>query len=265
MYFEVYLDSLFWINLVMNFYLLYLTNRLKEKTASNLRILLGACFGALISCVVFFIPFSTMGVKIIIGCLLSGIGMVVIAFRVKTFKGILRKMASMTVMAFFVGGTFLFLFKRFFFLRKYQNQTFILLFLGGLVCMAGSYCLERWKSGKKPICFVTLENREKTKRIEALIDTGNSLIEPISGKPVSILNKELMKEIFDGEIPEFYRVVPFSCVGIEKGLLKCFEIPKMNVEYEDTVITYEHIFVAYSEEYGREGRYQMILNPCLLQ
>ena len=48
MVYELYVDSLFLINFVMNLYLLILVDQSCMRTATRMRILLGACVGAVV-------------------------------------------------------------------------------------------------------------------------------------------------------------------------------------------------------------------------
>ena len=114
--------------------------------------------------------------------------------------------------------------------------------------------IEKSKRKKEISCRVCLQREDIKIEVEALLDTGNSLQEPISKKPVSILDITAARQLFGGCLPEFYRAV-----------LKGFEVPKMWVWYQDRKEEYENVYVACSEEYAPGEGFRMILNPRLIK
>lgn len=265
LYYEVYLDSLFLLDFIMNVYMLLLVNRSLGRTATRIRILLGAVYGAAIYCLVFLLPFFRIGVKLMAGLVLSVTGMAALTFRCKKLSQFIRSISAMAGCAFFLGGIYLFLEERFY--SWGMIKTGILYGAGtcGAAYLLGSWLMERGKRKKEDHCFVYLQVGDRKMKIEALIDTGNSLTEPVSGKPVSILDYVSARQLFGGTFPEFYRVVLFHSIGKKNGILKCFEIPKMWVEYQDQETEYEQVYIACCEEYAPSTGNRMILNPRLME
>ena len=60
----------------------------------------------------------------------------------------------------------------------------------------------------------------RKKELTALLDTGNHLKDPISGKPVSIVSASEAGDLFQGQVG--VRLVPFKTVGCKDGLLPAF-------------------------------------------
>ena len=56
MYYNVYIDIVFWTNLLMDYILLRIVGKLFLRKRSRLRILLAAAFGALFSCLILYVP-----------------------------------------------------------------------------------------------------------------------------------------------------------------------------------------------------------------
>lgn len=265
MYYELYIDSLFFMDFVMNFYMLYLVNKVRRCSATHLRILLAAAYGAVIYCVLFLVPIRWIGLRIGMGIVLSGLGMAAITFRCRTFQQFVKILSSMAGAAFFLGGIYLFFKQRIFCGKQNAGGVWYAAGVGGIACIAGCFLLERSRSRTPVYCRVRLQFEERKLDVYALIDTGNSLLEPVSKKPVSVLDYDTAKTLFGGTFPEYYRVVPFTSIGKKKGILKCFEIPKIWVECQDCERVLEKIWVACSEEYTCHERYHMILNPRLLK
>ena len=63
MYYEFYIDVFFVVNLVMDFFILQLVNRMILGAANPLRSLAGAVLGAVGSSVILFLPFSSWKIR----------------------------------------------------------------------------------------------------------------------------------------------------------------------------------------------------------
>ena len=113
---------------------------------------------------------------------------------------------------------------------------------------------------------VTLEDQGDRWKLTGLIDTGNHLKEPITGRPVSILNWQEAEKI-----PRFRRIqqeeggylyIPFHSIGTEKGWMMGIVVDAMIIRYRGEEIMIEHPVLAVSRErLNTSGQYQMILNP----
>ena len=113
-------------------------------------------------------------------------------------------------------------------------------------------------------CDVELYWGERTFRLKGLIDTGNGLADPISNKPVCILDKMVAKE-FLGEMKlAKVRYIPFHSIGKKEGLLLAVEIDKMCIHSEQEIWIDRPLLGISEERVSSEGEYQMILNPNLL-
>ena len=96
----------------------------------------------------------------------------------------------------------------------------------------------------------------------ALLDTGNHLTEPISGKPVSILWGEAAKGLSDGTGGIF--CVPFRTIGEENGILYAVRGSRMEIQMDDWRKRIEHPYIAISQKpLSQNGSYQMLLNEKL--
>ena len=100
-------------------------------------------------------------------------------------------------------------------------------------------------------------------RIHALVDSGNTLTEPISGAPVSVLDARI-----------FYRLVAGGTVWIPgDSLSQCREkerdpkdilMPQMTLIQQGVEREYRNVYLAVSEEIAGE-EIPMLLPPALLQ
>ncbi len=265
LYYELYLDSLFLTNFIMDFYLLWLVNRTCGHTATWPRLLLGAVYGAAVYCLTFLLTSIRFEIRMTLGFIAAFFGMAAITFRCRNMKQFVKILSVLTGTAFFMGGMYLFLRDRIPLLKNMKKGVLCSAGIGGIACFFGYGIIEKSKRKKEISCRVCLQREDIKIEVEALLDTGNSLQEPISKKPVSILDITAARQLFGGCLPEFYRAVPFTSIGKRSGILKGFEVPKMWVWYQDRKEEYENVYVACSEEYAPGEGFRMILNPRLIK
>lgn len=111
---------------------------------------------------------------------------------------------------------------------------------------------------------VRLFLNEKSKEFTAMADSGNRLVEPVTGKPVSIIAAADAKE-FLGEKAGVL-MIPYRAVGTENGMLPGVLFDRMEVMSEECgSIWIERPIVAISKEplfFGKD--FTMILPECLV-
>lgn len=264
MYYELYIDSLFLINFVMNLYLLEVVNITLMRTATRKRVIAGAAFGALS----YLLPFLWSGpiwLKLLLGAVIGTIGMIGITFHTKSIKGFLKVLERLVLFTFLFGGVLLFIIKSFPRVRIYITNVFGLLGLGALIFMGVSYFLSKKKQTQN-IYKVLVIGKGAQMSIHALLDTGNGLIEPISGKPVCIIERNIFENLWIDNNPGGFRMIPFHSIGKNNGILPGYIIPEIQIEIDGIVKSCKNLYVAVGEEkLSASGSYKMILNPSLLE
>ena len=261
MYIELYVDSLLLVNFVMNLYLLILVNRSTYNTAGPGRLTLGAAVGAL----VWLLPFLDWGpaaLRMILSALVGTWLMLRIVFRVRGLRAILRILEKLLWFSFVLGGGVLFLQGVLPDFKEHAVGIFGVMGAGGLVFLWGFAVKNR---RKEPVqCQVTLVTEKegvlkKTVTV-GLIDSGNSLVEPISGKPVSVIDKGIFEELWEEE-PLLWRAVPYRSIGKKRGILQAYSVSEVWLEPEGMILKCKDVYVAVSPE-PIEG---MIIHPALLR
>ncbi len=267
MYYELYADSLFLVNFVMNLYLLLLVNRSMFRTATRKRLVLGAAIGA----VLYFLPFfcgGPMWFKLMVGIPPGGIAMIVIAFNVRNVRTFFKILENILLYSILMGGTMLLL-QRIPWLERRMTGIWGILGLGALLYLIIGYHADCRKH-KNSLCKATLIHKRNKITVTALLDSGNSLIEPISGKPVCIIEHDMVLGLWNEE-PHLYRAIPYHSIGKKKGILKGYLLPEMEIEISGVTKICKDIYVAVCEEYiasgenTGEGHVKMILNPGILE
>ncbi|MBE5867564.1 MAG: hypothetical protein E7293_01185 [Lachnospiraceae bacterium] len=265
MTYEIYIDSLFLVNFVMNFYLLMLMNRGVRRTATRRRLMGGALIGALFYCFSLILPYVPALLKLAMGTGIAGVCMVKWVFRPVDIKSCFKLTEILIGYSFLMGGALLFI------MRYLQGITDLIpgaaavVGAGGMLYLLFSYLMERRKREPHTFCKVTLVKDDLCVCITALVDTGNHLTEPISGKPVSVVAPQVMERLWPEGVPEFYRAVPYHSVGCAHGILKGYEIPEMKIEAEGVLSTLHHVYLGVGEHKISAGdNYEMILHPKLM-
>lgn len=278
MYYELYIDSLFLVNFVMNLYLLLLVNRRLFCTATRIRLILGAGVGAGL----YLLPFLWNGaavVKLLTGLIAGTIGMICTAFQIRSVRGFVQILEKLLIYSFLMGGILLFLIKWFPIFRNYMTGVMGIMGMGALVFLVLFY--KQKQIGKQEaVCFVTLICKEGRIKVAALIDSGNSLTEPVSGKPVSVIEKSTLMALW-GKEPELYRVIPYHSIGKKHGILHGYLLPELQIEVNGVVKKCMDVYIAVCDEMISGGEdagncingeqevaegncIKMILNPVLL-
>ncbi len=261
MHFEVYVDSLLILHFVMNAYLLALVNKMLHQTMSRKRIMCGALAGAVLSLVPFVLPIKLLGCTCV-SFVLSVLSMTLITFRTYRRENFFCILEKLTIGTMLLGGGMLVLLRLLPKTMKPIRKNIIILVTGGVLYMIFSRFIDRSKK-RAYACSVTLFGK-KCVKVDALLDTGNGLTEPISGKPVAILDKEVFENAFGKGEMLMFRAIPYHSVGKMHGILPGYLLDKIIVETEEGAKEYRKIYIGICDNISETGKYKMIMHPKIL-
>ncbi len=268
MYYEVYIDSLFLLNFTMNLYLLLLINKSLNCTATRIRLFAGAFLGGLGYCLMFFLPFGGAVAKTLFTAVFVNGGILLWVYRPDSIKAAFKILETMIGCSFLMGGGFLLLTNHVKPFREHAMSVTGMLAFGGVFAVAFSWYMERKKREGSRLCKAILQGSNgRRMTVQGIVDTGNSLREPISRKPVSVLEKEVFDGLYEeGNEPEGFRAIPYRSVGCERGIMKGYQIPEMTIEQGGIKKVCRNVYVAVSEkEISSTKSYQMLIHPELLE
>lgn len=181
----------------------------------------------------------------------------------------LKLLERLLLYSFGIGGGMLFLMARLPFLKEYLTGASGVLCVGGVLFLffrKFPYGLET----KNCLCRAELVLGQRRITAAALIDSGNSLTEPISGKPVCVVDQRLYEGLWgEGEAP--CRVIPYHSIGKKHGIMRGYLLPKLGVDVDGMRLEFQDVYVAVSGEQisdrAAEGgeSVEMIINPRLLE
>ena len=264
----VYIDRLFILQAVQTFVLLLLTGTflrgdMPSGAGQAVRIVLGSGVEAFFFCAVFLFPGIGGGIKNLLFAA-GSLSLLAVVFRIHTPEVFLRAVVLFHGAAFLLGGI----------LHALSGMTGESLAghtLRSALCAAASGVLISllWnrERERRQRMFATVELLEGKIRIVtvALIDSGNSLYDPVSERPVCVVERSVLEGRIPLNRPEKFRLVPYRTLA-GRSLMQAIEIEKMKVKREGQEILVERALLGlYDGKVTREGAYRMILHPALLR
>ncbi|MCD8326253.1 MAG: sigma-E processing peptidase SpoIIGA [Lachnospiraceae bacterium] len=260
---RLYLDSIYMMQLFLNCMVLSLVKIQLGISVPRKRIWLTAAGMSGLYVSLFLLPFSLVWLEVT-GTLLNVFGLCLF-FLPARYRRHRRRMLLYGLADTFVASGVL---------RIVMNWWYAL--TGGmwglwafLMCALALYELAAWslrhykKRRDRHIYPVTILSAGQKRQVLALYDTGNGLTEPVSRRPVCLVEEELLAGL-TLENPLFFMAIPFHTVGCDEGLLYGIEIPELLIDAEDGVHSVKEVVCAgVSKPLSPKGKYQMILHPGL--
>lgn len=102
--------------------------------------------------------------------------------------------------------------------------------------------------------------------VKALVDTGNHLYEPLTGKPVCLVEYESLKACLDrGKTFQNVRAIPYHSLGKEHGMLWGVTAEKLIFRNHRQKIEQSGCIIGiYPEKISKSGDFNAILHPDIL-
>ncbi len=258
----VYIDVLFFVNLIINYLILFAVGKLTGVVIHRIFILVAAAVGAAYCCAAYLFDMRLMWAlvaKVVIG----GV-MVVIAYGVN--RKFLRLFLSFCGVSFAFGGCVFAFFlltdgaggiinvKNGVYYLKVSLST-LLISAGGcyiLINLVFTRCTAKGKG--RGICEVHIRHMEKEIRFQAIVDSGNHLSDPLTNRRVVIVEYERIREVMSREAADIldeaspqefplcidklpsnykFRLLPYKTVGCELDMLLAFKPDKVTIDGVD--------------------------------
>lgn len=291
----MYVDVLIVENFIINYFILSITSKFSKLKTTRLRLALGSLIGALYIFVVFFPSFKmffTVSMKIAVSVL-----MVTIAFTPDKFKFFLKALGIFYIISFAFGGAAFALFyfmgkgsvvNGTFYIRDFPVSLLITAFAVGYILL--NYCWSYIQSKVLSDNFlykVTIEMGEKQVGIDAILDTGNSLKDPVTNFPVIVVEYEALRDILpenlhavfnnngqDVDFTKLYqavddtgwmlrvRLIPYSSLGKQNGMLVGIKPDMVRLWSKKNSREIKDVIIGiYNNKISQDGGYRGLLCP----
>jgi stage II sporulation protein GA (sporulation sigma-E factor processing peptidase) len=306
----VYLDVIFVENFLINFLLVYIVARYCSLKAKIWRMSISALFGSSYVLIIFTgssIAFSAF-IKILVSFL-----MIFIAFGFESKKQFFKRVILFYITAFILSGAIIAVFYMTNASFESISGSFVIrdvkywhLIVGGLcanilVKIAFDYLDNHYRNSKKRI-VIKLNLWDKSIRINALLDSGNSLKDPITGKPVIVVYTKAIREILperylnllEKEVSQItqnqpnyellyqlnstslernctnkqlnFKMMPYKALGVEDGKLLAFSIDSIEITAKDNSILVKDPMIAlYDRPLSANNYYEAIAYPEIIE
>ena len=292
----IYIDIIIVENLIMNAIILYATGLIAKCKISFLRIFLASLVGAIYVFLEYIIKIN-YNLKIILRILLSII-ITFIAFNPQTINKMWKELVLFYLTTFTFGGIATYLIyvlkpekiviKNGVFIGNYVLKVIFIGAILGTLILVISFKITKSKISKKDLKRkVKITLNDKSILLDALVDTGNMLKEPITGDSVIIVEKnalytilpnDILKNIdkilggdfneISEEIKNEYmkklKIIPFSSLGKQNGMLIGIKPQKIEIIDEQIETKNNAIIGIYNKSLTKRGEYNAIIGPELL-
>jgi len=256
-------------NFAINFLLLYFTNRITKSNIKTNRILIGAIITTLYSLTVFS-PYLYFLSSFIVKLLFS-ILIIYMIFRSKNIKNFLYQWLCFYILSFILAGAIISISSNFTNIQKILSREVNLfnifsikhILMGLLLAVIVSILVFEYNHRKKMLDSFLLDavihHRGEEVSLKALIDTGNSLKDPLTNMRVFVVEVEKLEAILPRELMEYYKspqrtmeevlidlreefpltIIPFRSIGNEAGLILGFKPDRVELKAPDKGIELE--------------------------
>ena len=300
---EIYLDVVILENIVINYLILLVTAKFSKSRTSNFRLLMGSVCGTAYLVLMILMPEMKVYTTILSKLLLS-FAIVAVTFHFGKLAAFLKTLAM------FYAATFLFAGAGFAFMFFNQGGGII---RNGVVLSAFSFLNTKWSElalalavtfiilrvvwdviqarflKDKMLVRLSIIFDSKASELYALVDTGNSLHDPLTNMPVVVVEFAAIKELLPEDIRKIFekdsesdlgsvtaaiscstwfsrfRLIPFTSLGRENGMLIGFRPDYIEIGSEDEKKGVSDVIVGiYNRALSRNEKYKALLNPELI-
>ncbi len=291
-----YLDLIILENICMNYLILYTAGKLLNRNIKKLRILIASIIGALY---VFSLYIDLPKLVVNISKILVAVLLVKIGFNSNKVKHIIKETVVFLMVSFVYSGCALgfihFMKPKVIYIvngiiigGEYIFELVLISAIVSFLLIKASMKLIKLKqklTKNDMICEIELGLGNNSIKINALLDTGNLLTDPISKEPVIIVEKEkltslisenemdkienllggdenLQRDTFNATI----RVIPYVSVGNKNGIMVAYKVDCVKVEYQDEINELENVLIGiYNDTLTKNNKYSALIGLQILE
>ena len=218
---KVYVDLIYLLNYYLDFLLLLTTSIVLKRNVTLKRIFFGAFIGSLS---IFYLFFNISSIFLFLFKILIAFLMVIVTFHYGNLKYTFNNFIYFYMISIILGGFLYYLNIEFsytniglLFIKHHLNINAVFLILVSPIIFIVYIKQMKMMKSKYNLSYsvkIVLKNNQEYV-LSGFLDTGNSLFDPVTNKPIILLEKDILDE----ENNLFY-YVPFHSLN-NKNLLKC--------------------------------------------
>ena len=295
---EVFIDDWLFgalISFLMNYILLWATGRILKKNQSRWRLLLAAFLGGIYYFALCYrLEVGLVGKYEVLFFIGVGLIMLIVAYSIRSSHDFFRLVGLFGLLLVLTSGVTYFLLNPPFFAGPVMYNPWQVVFVNILsllvVTELGWGLVHRILLEKECLFSLRLSINGITRELSALLDTGNTLVDPLTKQPVLVVEAELLKEILpdelfalskllaQGEFPdnnalEFgpdwaarIRLISYSSVGKKRGFMLGFRPDEVCLlKNEPKKLPPLIIGLHHLASFSKAGNYHALLPSSLLQ
>lgn len=294
----IYLDVVLLENLCMNYIILFATGYIMKLKIKRWRLLISGLLGgiyAVVSYVEILPIYSNLFMKIALS-----IGMVYLAFDAKKIKQLVMQLVIFYLTSFVFGGCAFallhfirpqdILMKNGVYIGTYPLKIALLGAILGFILTYVAFQIVKTKLKKKDMIYtIEIKLGERKIELKAMLDTGNMLKEPITGMPVIVVEKqelysimpanlldnienliggentEAIDKIEEKEYLTKLRLIPFSSIGKQNGLMLGLKADEVTIETEQQEKRKDVIIGIFTQNLSKNHTYTALIGLDLLE
>lgn len=283
----IYVDVVFIENLLINYIILCATAIIAKNKIHFLKFLLASSFGSLYAILNYIISLSNLE-NFFLKLFISSF-MILISFDNKKIKVFFKNLIMFYLTSFTFGGA---AFMLLFFVSPesviYENGRFIgtyplkITIYGGILGFIIITLVAKFIKNKfsNTLCDLEIFFKGKVIKLKTLVDSGNLLKEPISNQDVIVVQKSSLEDLIDKKIlneatsmikgsligdmsKELYeykfKVIPFSSLGNENGVLIGFKPDYIKIYSDEEIIKKDVIIGIYDGALSKTNLYTSLI------
>lgn len=290
---KIYLDIVLLENFIMNYIILFSTAIISKSKVNYVKIGIASFVAGLYSILNYL--WNLGSVESFLVKFLISIMVILIGFDSRKIKIIVKQLILFYLVSFTFGGiSFMLLFlinpsnivfENGLLVGSYPVKvTIIGGILGVIVIFAVSYIIKDRLKTKSMLCDLEIFYKGKYQKLKTMIDTGNLLKEPISQTDVIIVEKNSLRGMISDDILDNldniiqgkwldskediysykFKVIPFSSLGNENGLLIGFKPDYIKILDEEECIRDDVMIGIYNGRLCKSNLYTSLIGLDIL-
>lgn len=300
---EIYLDIVILENIVINYLILLVTSRFSKNRTSSLRLFLGSVAGAAYLVLMILLPDTKVYATLLSKFLLS-VGMVAITFSFRKLSVLLKTLALFYATTFiFAGAAFALMFfskdwgiirngvliTPLSFIDAKWSELLLAVAVALIIFRVIRDALQSKFIKEKLLVNISIAMGNKSIELPALVDTGNSLHDPLTKLPVVVVEFSAIKDLLPDDIKSIFeqnnendlnsvtstisssnwftrfRLIPFKSLGRENGMMIGFRPDYIEIGADEGKKDIRDVIVGiYNRTLSANEQYRALMNPELI-